>query len=139
MEVPKLSDVIADSLTIDQGDVDKTPFLEGELAKDFWRWYYGTYHPKEYAEYCKQLNIMTQEQYERAVNIKVELSTAKATLRNLESDEAAITVLVFDNELRDEEPYSVMINRDKNINIKYGLTDYLNRRIAELEKEFEEL
>lgn len=57
MEVPKLLDVIADSSTIEQGDVDKTPFLEGEKAKDFWHWYYSTFHPKEYAEYCEQHNI----------------------------------------------------------------------------------
>lgn len=56
MEVPNLSDIIADQATIAQPDVDKAPFLEGEKAKDFWHWYYSTYHPKEYAEYCKQHN-----------------------------------------------------------------------------------
>lgn len=57
MELPNLSDVIADLSIIEQGDIDKTTFLEGEMARDFWHWYYSTYHPKEYAEYCKQHNI----------------------------------------------------------------------------------
>lgn len=82
---------------------------------------------------------MTQKQYESACSIRAELIKLQAALRKLESDEVALTVLVFDDKLRDEEPYSVVINNNNNINIKYSLTDYINRRIAELEKEFEEL
>lgn len=44
MDIFNLSEVIADRHIIDQGDVDKTPFLEGAMAKDFWNWYNSTFH-----------------------------------------------------------------------------------------------
>lgn len=79
---------------------------------------------------------MTQEQYERAAEIKAELRNSKAVLRKLESDEVIISVYVCGGDSYDAEPSTMTIN---NNNIRNTMIDYLNDRIAELKKEFEEL
>lgn len=73
---------------------------------------------------------MTQEQYERAVMLQAELKRLKKAVHHLGYDSAFVEVHVpgvagFD-EIRDK-------------GLRDCMADYLSCRIAELEKEFEEL
>lgn len=73
---------------------------------------------------------MTQEQYERAVMLQAELKSLKMAVDHLRRDNSFVEVHVSGVAGFDEI-------RDKGL--RDCMADYLSCRIAELEREFEEL
>lgn len=79
---------------------------------------------------------MTQEQYKRAELITREIDNLKYALNAMESKEdISLTINWFKN-IADTLPAKVVVC---DVGLNETIRDYLNKRIAELEKKFEEL